>query len=201
MEAFRNALTGRPPFPRNSGKRRFLKSMASGVTIVHWPRRMAALSSPRVTTCQNCASKMSDTPKDFSDRLNLALSRAGMNRAQLATACGVAASTISRWQNVNTPNPALLSVAAKTLGVRREWLVAGTQPMQAPDTPEADSQIALLEEPSAHRSRYKPPTREQMYLDLMIGILHEVRKGRKPLEALEEIHALLDLLHPMPQKV
>lgn len=73
--------------------------------------------------------------------------------------------------------------------------------MQAPDTPEADSQIALLEEPSAHRSRYKPPTREQMYLDLMIGILHEVRKGRKPLEALEEIHALLDLLHPMPQKV
>ena len=77
-------------------------------------------------------------PKDFSGRLELALLRAGMTKARLAEALGVPASTVSRWKGIHFPSPVLMASVAKTLAVRREWLVVGLDPMAA-DCPDSDS--------------------------------------------------------------
>jgi len=76
--------------------------------------------------------KTSHASTDFSGRLELALRRAGMTKGGLAESLGVPASTVSRWKGIHHPSPVLMNGVAKTLGVRREWLVAGLEPMADP---------------------------------------------------------------------
>lgn len=146
---------------------------------------------------------MSVPPNDFSSRLDLALSTAGMTRGDLAAACGVSPSTVSRWRGKHTPSPVLLGMAANALKVRREWLVAGTDPMRpAPldDIVDFTAELPLREDTPSYQTNKKLPASKSIYLSLMIAILQEVLSGKRPVADLDEVHALLDLAHPMQQK-
>ncbi|MES2467615.1 MAG: helix-turn-helix transcriptional regulator [Verrucomicrobiota bacterium] len=138
--------------------------------------------------------KNSTLLKDFSERLNMALMSAGMSRGALAKRCGVSASTISRWRGSHLPSPVILTTVSEVLGVRREWLAAGLEPMKA------DSAILRDEAadyPATPRGRLSA---QQQMMSAMITIIAEVMDDKRPLTDLEQVHALLDLVHPMPAK-
>lgn len=139
---------------------------------------------------------MTTALKDFSDRLDVALNSAGMSRGDLAAACGVSASTVSRWKGKHTPQPSMLTTVAHVLGVRREWLVTGVEPMRPEGISYAPSMM-IKEDTGAYRSGSRVPASMVQYIGLMTAILDEVRTGLRPVDDLEQVHALLDLAHPM----
>jgi transcriptional regulator with XRE-family HTH domain len=127
--------------------------------------------------------------KDFSVRLELALRRAGMTKRGLADAIGVPASTVSRWKGIHHPSPVLMNSVAKTLGVRREWLVVGLDPMS--DGPDPQS-MTVKDGPEL-------PAFYDAALRQIVDFLDRIRAGTEPLSKLERVYGMLDILHPMPQ--
>ncbi len=73
---------------------------------------------------------------DFVTRLEQALGRTGLNKGQLATRCGVALSTVSRWYKGTPPHDSTVARVAQVLGVDRGWLLHGTSSQAtSPETP------------------------------------------------------------------
>lgn len=60
------------------------------------------------------------------ERIDLTRKSMKMSREELAESCGVAKSTVGMWRKV-APSADKLYIAAKTLGVSMEWLVAGEE--------------------------------------------------------------------------
>ena len=61
--------------------------------------------------------------EDFSTRLAIAIARSGKFKGDLASHCGVALSTVSRWLKGARPKPATIAQIAQFLGVDPLWLV------------------------------------------------------------------------------
>jgi transcriptional regulator with XRE-family HTH domain len=63
----------------------------------------------------------------LSDRIHVALHRAGLKQAELARLAGVSRQTINDWTHDRAKNirGANLLAACKVLGVRPEWLASG----------------------------------------------------------------------------
>ena len=80
------------------------------------------------------------------DRIITAVDRAGGAQA-VATACGIQRSAVYQWRDGTTKSPKgeNLLVLAREAKVRFEWLIAGEQPMEAPDVnPEQISSLLVL---------------------------------------------------------
>ncbi len=68
--------------------------------------------------------------RDFSDRFELALRTRSLSKADVARQINVSAPTVSRWKGKHIPSPSVMESLCKVLGVRKEWLIAGTEPME-----------------------------------------------------------------------
>jgi transcriptional regulator with XRE-family HTH domain len=66
---------------------------------------------------------------DLTDRLNVAISHAGIKRIQLATQMGVNPSTITSWKQGRHPIGIHAQKMANILEVPEEWLINGTGPI------------------------------------------------------------------------
>ncbi|KKM26353.1 hypothetical protein LCGC14_1585660 [marine sediment metagenome] len=63
---------------------------------------------------------------DFPDRLEIAMRRAGLSQAALATILGVSSSTISDWVSARYyPRAEILMVLPDVLAVSGHWLLTG----------------------------------------------------------------------------
>ncbi len=95
-----------------------------------------------------------------------------------------------------------MNMVCNSLGVRREWLSAGLEPME-PGLPERDragpDNNRLMEDTSQAYRSCKPSADNQM-MAAMVTILEEVMSGIRPKTDLDQVHALLDLIHPLTQK-
>jgi phage repressor protein C with HTH and peptisase S24 domain len=80
-------------------------------------------------------------------RLNQALAASGKSSAQLAFDTDVSATAVSNWRTGKTPSMSLLHgyAAARSLGVRVEWLISGEEPMRAANERGNDIAIELLQ--------------------------------------------------------
>jgi transcriptional regulator with XRE-family HTH domain len=137
--------------------------------------------------------KNSAALKDFSERLKMALMAEGKNKADLAQACGVSPSTVSRWKGAHLPSPVLLTLAAEVLNVRREWLAAGLEPMR-PDQDAAPVEGLTVLTASGHVMSLRESTRQMLLL--AAGSLEEPIRlsSAKHLTnaALEQIQEMID---------
>ncbi|MDP3851981.1 MAG: helix-turn-helix domain-containing protein [Luteolibacter sp.] len=86
--------------------------------------------------------------QNFSYRLEEAIQRSGKPKGELATHCGVALSTVSRWLAGSVPKAETLEIIAGFLGVSAKWLVFGGDDLA--------SGAIVREDPAIYRTRARP---------------------------------------------
>jgi len=64
-----------------------------------------------------------DEPESFADRLRIARLRARKNQADVAAACGVDQSTVSKWENGTEPSYANIAPICRLLDVSADYLL------------------------------------------------------------------------------
>jgi|GEM_PF-3669192 transcriptional regulator with XRE-family HTH domain len=71
----------------------------------------------------------------FSDRINEAISEAGVKPVEVADAADITEATMSAWRHGNPKKPAADNVlkACKFLRINIEWLIFGKKPMSITD--------------------------------------------------------------------
>lgn len=99
--------------------------------------------------------KNTTSRNNFSERLRTALRYSGLTHSALARRLGVNRSTVSRWNGNNLPAPEKLEQIAAELGVRREWLTAGLDPM-------LDESSRLTEPETGYRFTPRPAAPESL---------------------------------------
>ena len=130
----------------------------------------------------------------FEERIRLLMKLAGSQRA-LARAIGVVPGTISAWLAGSEPFVRTLHKIADTLGISREWLVAGEgEPPQAFN--DEANRLNMKETPAEYGGPMNLPSDSSAHL---LSVLETVSRHMNPSEIARAIPALMDNLK-VPQE-
>lgn len=137
------------------------------------------------------------TNQEFSHLLQRRLDELGWNLSELAKRMAVDVSSPSRWIKGTIPRRKMLLDLMSVLKLddvtRAEWEALTEQGANRI----ADQPMSYLSKRG--RAVERPSADDQMML-AMVTILQDVVEGVRPKEHLEQVHALLDLVHPLQHK-